>query len=53
MKILNLIINGNEYAVVAGEHDTLARVIREKVSLTGTKMGCEQEIGRASCRERV
>lgn len=42
MKILNLIINGNEYAVVAGEHDTLARVIREKVSLTGTKMGCEQ-----------
>ncbi|MBK9283017.1 MAG: molybdopterin-dependent oxidoreductase [Sphingobacteriaceae bacterium] len=42
MKILKLIVNGHEHNLLVNEHDTLARVLREKVFLTGTKIGCEQ-----------
>lgn len=42
MKILTLIVNGVKHQVLVNEHDTLSKVIREKINLTGTKMGCEQ-----------
>lgn len=45
MEILNLNVNGTEYQVLVNPHDTLAYVLREKINLTGTKLGCEQ----ASC----
>ncbi|MBI2259403.1 MAG: molybdopterin-dependent oxidoreductase [Flavobacteriia bacterium] len=45
MQIVHLTVNGKEYQVLVEPHDTLARVLREKISLTGTKIGCEQ----ASC----
>jgi 4-hydroxybenzoyl-CoA reductase subunit alpha len=45
MNIIKLIVNEKEYRVVAEPHDTLAKVLREKIQLTGTKLGCEQ----ASC----
>ncbi len=42
MKILKLNVNGTDYEVLVNDHDNLARVLRDKVNLTGTKMGCEQ-----------
>jgi len=45
MEIIKLTVNGKEYKVIAEPHDTLAKVLRDKIQLTGTKLGCEQ----ASC----
>jgi len=45
MEIIKLTVNGKEYQVIVQPHDTLSKVLREKVKLTGTKVGCEQ----ASC----
>jgi CO/xanthine dehydrogenase Mo-binding subunit/aerobic-type carbon monoxide dehydrogenase small subunit (CoxS/CutS family) len=45
MEIIKLTVNDKEYEVVVKPHDTLAKVLREKIQLTGTKIGCEQ----ASC----
>jgi len=45
MEILKLTVNEKEYQVLVEAHDTLAYVLREKINLTGTKIGCEQ----ASC----
>ncbi|MDP6908248.1 MAG: 2Fe-2S iron-sulfur cluster-binding protein, partial [Flavobacteriales bacterium] len=45
MEIIQLTVNGKEYQILVEPHDTLAKVLREKVDLTGTKLGCEQ----ASC----
>lgn len=42
MRILTLKINGTKHEVLVNEHDTLSKVIREKINLTGTKIGCEQ-----------
>lgn len=42
MKVLKLIVNGKEHEVLAGEHEMLSNVIREKIGLTGTKIGCSQ-----------
>lgn len=42
MKILTLTVNGTKHQVLVNEHDTLSKVIRDKINLTGTKMGCEQ-----------
>ena len=42
MKILHLTVNSKEYTVIANEHDMLSTVIREKIGLTGTKIGCSQ-----------
>lgn len=42
MKILTLTVNGTKHQVLVNDHDTLSKVIREKINLTGTKMGCEQ-----------
>ena len=40
--ILTLNVNGIKHQVLVNEHDTLSKVLREKINLTGTKMGCEQ-----------
>ncbi|PCJ27850.1 MAG: aldehyde oxidase [Flavobacteriales bacterium] len=45
MEIIKLIVNGKDYQVIVKPHDTLAKVLREKIHLTGTKVSCEQ----ASC----
>lgn len=42
MRILTLKVNGTKHEVLVNEHDTLSKVIREKINLTGTKIGCEQ-----------
>ncbi len=43
--IIKLNVNGKVYKVLVEPHDTLSKVLREKIFLTGTKLGCEQ----ASC----
>lgn len=45
MEIIKLTVNGKDYQVIVKPHDTLSKVLREKIQLTGTKIGCEQ----ASC----
>ncbi len=45
MNIIKLTVNEKEYKLVIEPHDTLAKVLREKIQLTGTKLACEQ----ASC----
>lgn len=42
MRILKLKVNGTKHEVLVNDHDTLSKVIREKINLTGTKIGCEQ-----------
>src|ERR1035437_5541821 len=42
MKQLNLKVNGKQYNFLVNDHEMLSSVIREKVGLTGTKVGCEQ-----------
>jgi 4-hydroxybenzoyl-CoA reductase alpha subunit len=42
MKILNLTLNGKSFSVPVEEHEMLSHVIREKIGLTGTKIGCSQ-----------
>ena len=42
MRKLELIVNGRQTEVLVNENETLARVLRERLQLTGTKMGCEQ-----------
>ncbi|MCB0482762.1 MAG: molybdopterin-dependent oxidoreductase [Flavobacteriales bacterium] len=45
MKLIKLTVNGKEYHVPVEPHDTLSQVLRDRIHLTGTKLGCEQ----ASC----
>lgn len=42
MRLITLKVNGTDHTVTAEDHDTLARVLRDKIHLTGTKTGCEQ-----------
>ncbi|MDP4199814.1 MAG: molybdopterin-dependent oxidoreductase [Bacteroidota bacterium] len=42
MQTLTLRVNGRERSFLIEEHETLARVLRERAQLTGTKIGCEQ-----------
>lgn len=42
MKQLNFKVNGKQYSILVQGHEMLSSVIREKVGLTGTKIGCEQ-----------
>lgn len=42
MHILKLRVNGKKHEVLVNDGDTLASVIRDKINLTGTKIGCEQ-----------
>jgi 4-hydroxybenzoyl-CoA reductase subunit alpha len=39
---IKLTVNGTQHEVLVTPHETLARVLREKLQLTGTKLGCEQ-----------
>lgn len=42
MKIMNLIVNNVPTQVLVNPDDTLAKVVREQLGLTGTKVGCDQ-----------
>lgn len=42
MREINLNINGRACNISVNEHITLAKVLREELDLTGTKIGCEQ-----------
>ncbi len=42
MKILQLVVNGVQHNTLVNEHDSLNKVLRENLLLTGTKSGCEQ-----------
>lgn len=42
MRSLRLTVNGRFHEVLVDEHEMLSNVIREKIGLTGTKIGCEQ-----------
>ena len=42
MKQINIKVNGKNFDILVNEHEMLSHVIREKVGLTGTKVGCEQ-----------
>lgn len=42
MREINLNINGKACNISVNEHITLAKVLREELDLTGTKIGCEQ-----------
>lgn len=45
METIRLIVNDREHDLVVHPHETLAQVLRDRIQLTGTKLGCEQ----ASC----
>ena len=45
MEILHLTVNDKEHQTIVEPHDTLSTVLRNRLDLTGTKLGCEQ----ASC----
>ncbi len=42
MRSIKIKVNGRQHEVLIDEHETLAHVLREKIELTGTKIGCEQ-----------
>ncbi len=42
MRSIRLKINSKHHELLVGEHETLAHVLRERIGLTGTKIGCEQ-----------
>ena len=42
MPLLNMIVNGKQVTVEVEPHEFLAHVLREKLGLTGTKIGCEE-----------
>ena len=42
MKKLEFKVNGVDHKILVNAHDTLNKVLRENIRLTGTKLGCEQ-----------
>ncbi|MBL0310140.1 MAG: molybdopterin-dependent oxidoreductase [Bacteroidetes bacterium] len=42
MKPVSFTVNGKRFDVLVEAHEMLSNVIREKISLTGTKIGCSQ-----------
>lgn len=42
MKQITFRVNGEEYSLLVNPHATLAKVLREELNLTGTKIGCEE-----------
>ncbi len=42
MRPINIKINGRKYKLLVDDHELLSNVIRNKIGLTGTKIGCEQ-----------
>lgn len=41
-KVIRLKVNGKEHALEVGVNETLVEVLREKLGLTGTKIGCNR-----------
>jgi len=41
-KTVKLMINGKEYSLEVGTNETLVEVLRERLRLTGTKIGCNR-----------
>ncbi len=41
-RVVQLDINGSPYEVMVAPNETLADVVRRKLGMTGTKLGCEQ-----------
>ena len=41
-KVIKLVVNGKKHTLETGANETLAGVLREKLGLTGTKIGCNQ-----------
>ena len=42
MSLLNIVVNGKNHTIEIEPHEYLARVLRERLGLTGTKIGCEE-----------
>jgi len=42
LKVINLRVNHTDHEIAVKPHHTLARVLREQLGLTGTKIGCEE-----------
>lgn len=42
MRSIKITINGVNHELLVSEHEMLSNVIREKIGLTGTKIGCSQ-----------
>lgn len=42
MEHIRLKINGTQHELLVDSHETLAAVLRDRLDLTGTKIGCEQ-----------
>ncbi|MBI5857692.1 MAG: molybdopterin-dependent oxidoreductase [Sphingobacteriales bacterium] len=42
MKSIKIKVSNREHELLIEEHETLAHVLRERIGLTGTKIGCEQ-----------
>jgi len=41
-KTIKLVLNGQEHVLDVGANETLVEVLREKLGLTGTKIGCNR-----------
>jgi len=42
MNEINLTVNGREYALPSKPGEMLSGLLRERLNLTGTKIGCEE-----------
>jgi 4-hydroxybenzoyl-CoA reductase subunit alpha len=42
MKQITLFVNDREHSLLVNDHERLSFVLRERIGLTGTKLGCEQ-----------
>jgi 4-hydroxybenzoyl-CoA reductase subunit alpha len=42
MKKITLFVNDREHSLLVNDHEKLSFVLRERIGLTGTKLGCEQ-----------
>ncbi len=42
MSNLNLLVNGKQYSIESVSSETLSTLLRERLRLTGTKIGCEE-----------
>jgi carbon-monoxide dehydrogenase small subunit len=41
---IRITVNGSEHVVTIDSHETLIHVLRERLRLTGTKLGCDQQV---------
>ena len=42
MKQITIFVNDKEHSLLVNDHEKLSFVLRERIGLTGTKLGCEQ-----------